>query len=85
MTVKALVEGARVAQIVAVGQDFPVAPPLQWVDAPDTTTTEHTYNGATFVPPPAKTIDKRLEPADLATLLVSKGVLSQAEVDAVKR
>lgn len=47
----ALVEqSGRVAQVQA--QQFPVAPPLQWVQCTDSVTPEWTYNGTSFVPPP---------------------------------
>lgn len=46
----ALVEqSGRVAQVQA--QQFPVAPPLQWVQCADSVTPEWTYNGTSFVPP----------------------------------
>ncbi len=37
MTKRALLDadGKRVAQVVNAGEEFPVAPQLQWVDAPD--------------------------------------------------
>ena len=56
---KALCEpSGRVAQIVVVGAEFPVHPSLVWVDATDDITTNHVWNGSTFiapVPPPNPT------------------------------
>lgn len=57
---KALVEpSGRVAQVEPInpapgseGIAFPVAAPLVWRDCPDDTTTLHTWNGASFDPPP---------------------------------
>lgn len=44
---RALIQGTRIAQIVADGEEFPVASPLSWADVADDTTTEDTYeNGA---------------------------------------
>jgi len=51
----ALIEGERICEFVATAADqFPVAPPLHWVEVPDDTTTQDTYvNGAVvkYVPP----------------------------------
>ncbi len=49
---KALIElNGRVAQIVADADKFPVHKDLVWVDCDGTITTEHTYDGASFVAP----------------------------------
>ena len=48
---KALIQGGRVAQIVADADEFPVHKDLVWVDCNNTVTTEHTYDGASFVAP----------------------------------
>lgn len=50
---RALIHGERVCQIEPVGSEFPVAPPLVWIDCADTTTTNHRYvNGAFIAPAP---------------------------------
>ncbi len=47
---KALVEpDGRIAQIAT--DIFPVAPPLEWVDVPDDTTTRHTWDGTNVLAP----------------------------------
>lgn len=46
---KALVHGTRVCQIE--DQEFPVAPPLRWIDCDDAVTTSHTFDGEQFIPP----------------------------------
>ena len=46
---KALVEpSGRVAQIVEAGAEFLVNPALRWVECPDGTQTEDTWDGAAF-------------------------------------
>lgn len=40
--------GYRVAQIVADGEEFPVAEPLYWVDVADDVTCNHYYDGTSF-------------------------------------
>ena len=53
---RALIETAsnRIAQVVPVGKDFPVAPGLQWRDCADDVTPEtHLFNGTAFVAKPA--------------------------------
>ena len=50
---RALIQGIRIKQVVAVADEFPVHPSLIWVDVADDTTTQDTYvNGAVvkFVP-----------------------------------
>ena len=42
-------ENNRICQVEQ--DEFPVAPPLEWVACPDNCTTEWTYNGTTFEPP----------------------------------
>ena len=49
---QALIQGTRIAQIVADGEEFEVHASLTWVDAPDGVTTEHTYEDGVFVSPP---------------------------------
>ena len=50
---KALIHVNRVAQVVAIGSEFPVAPPLIWFDCMDDVTPEtHFFNGSTIVPLP---------------------------------
>ena len=46
---KALIHGSRICQIVDPGEEFPVAPGLEWHDVPDDTTTEDTWNGSSVV------------------------------------
>ena len=49
---KALCEASgRVAQIVAVGQEFPVHPSVVWRDADDGVTEQYIWNGTQFVAP----------------------------------
>ena len=43
----------RIVQIVGIGQDFPVATPLFWVNTADTVTEAHTWDGTQIVAPPA--------------------------------
>jgi hypothetical protein len=60
MATKVLIhpDGTSVCQTEPVpeggGDPFPVAPGLSWKDAPDGTTTKHTYNktSGVFTPPP---------------------------------
>ncbi len=53
---KALIHKMQVAQIVADGEEFPVAPPLYWTEADNTITTGHTWNGEGFDLPPQPTL-----------------------------
>ncbi len=80
---KALVQlDGRVAQIVANGEEFPVHSDLQWINADETITTRHTWNGASFDSPPAPEPEvKRVSSDSLADLLVTKGVISRTDVD----
>lgn len=42
----------RICQVVNTpAQEFPAAPPLEWVKAPATVDTTWTYNGQSFEPP----------------------------------
>lgn len=46
---KALIDtDNRVAQIVEVGSEFEIHPNFRWVDAPDTITTSHFFDGVAF-------------------------------------
>lgn len=46
---KALIHGKRVLQIE--DSEFPVAPPLAWIECEDSVTTWHTFDGARFITP----------------------------------
>lgn len=94
MTLKALVQpNGRIAQIEPLGEDFPVAEPLEWVDAPDDTTTRDTWDGANvvkFIPLPPLTTDavlrtKTLSLAFIVTKLVDQlianGTIQVADFD----
>jgi hypothetical protein len=50
---KALIDsdGCRVAMVVEEGEEFPVAPRLEWVDAEADVTDRYTYEGKKFIPP----------------------------------
>jgi len=50
---KALIDtdGTRVAEVVAPGREFPVAPPLRWLDCPDTVEPGWSWDGTSFSPP----------------------------------
>ena len=50
---RALVHEGRVVQVVPAGAEFPVAPPLVWVDAPPECEPGWIYDGAAVLPPPA--------------------------------
>lgn len=52
MAKRALIHGTRVCEIKNPGEEFPVAPELRWVDCADDVTTQHTYTGGVFTPPP---------------------------------
>lgn len=82
------VDGVRIAQIVPDGEDFPVAPPLKWVQVPNGTTTRHRYVGGVAVPPdPPPVVDPSTFPLtadELAALLIAKGAITQQEVDDIK-
>ena len=52
---KVLIEGSRVAQIVADGAEFAVAPPLFWTDADNTVTTDRTWENIGFDAPQVAT------------------------------
>lgn len=75
---RALIEPTgRVAQVVAPGSEFPVAPPLAWVDAPDTATADDSYDGGAFVPrptPPRRTAAERAE-LEIASSPALKGLV----------
>lgn len=49
---KALIQGERIAQIVADGDEFPVHSGLTWVECDETITDRHTYSNGAFVAPP---------------------------------
>jgi len=61
MAIKVLIhpDGKTVCQVEPVpeggGDPFPVAPELSWKDAPDGTTTKHTYNNGVLTPPSPRT------------------------------
>ncbi|KAB7624310.1 hypothetical protein [Alkalilimnicola sp. S0819] len=66
---KALIAGDRVAQIVPDGEQFPIAAPFVWVDAPGDVTERHIYDNGQFVAPPGpepKTRDELKATIDLA-------------------
>ncbi len=47
----------RVFQVVAAGEEFPVAAPLEWVDCGDDVTPDtHTFNGNTFAAIPDRPV-----------------------------
>lgn len=55
---RALIAGTRICQLVDIGQEFDVAPPLAWVDVPDDTRVDRdTYENGKVVKwsPPAPT------------------------------
>lgn len=94
---RALVEPTgRVAEVVAPGAEFPVAPPLAWVDAPDTARADDRYDGTAFTPrppPPRRTAAERAE-LEIASSPALKGLvqvvadrfgLSEADVMAAIR
>ena len=70
---RALIEGERIAQIVAPGEEFPVAAPLVWVDVPDNATTQDRWIDGVVVPadpepePPTASRLPRLVIADRLT------------------
>ena len=81
---KALIQDTRICQIEK--EPFPVAKPLEWVDVPDGTTTQDTWDGKKVIkykpiPEPIELVNpleariKKLE-ADLATY--------KAKVDSIK-
>ena len=64
----------RVAQVVALGQDFPVALPLVWRDAADAVTEAYSWDGVQFIAPLAKTLTevKVAKIAEVSSILVVK-------------
>lgn len=54
MTKRALIahnENDRIVQIAEVGGQEPESSPLEWVDVPDDTTTQHLWDGSKVVAP----------------------------------
>jgi len=66
----ALIQGTRICEIVELGQEFPVAPDMWWVDVPTDTTTQDTYeNGAVvkfqpYVPTPLEQWEQEMKSLD---------------------
>ena len=87
---KALIFDGKVVQIEAT--EFPVAPGLTWVDTAGVTPAPEVgwaYDGTSFTapsplpsPPPKSAAPLTAE--ELATHLIAKGTINQAEVDAIK-
>lgn len=76
---QALVEpSGRIAQIVADGEDFPIHPGLQWIDAPAGVTTDHTWDGTQFVAPPAPPPEPSLREKIIARLRGDPAARAQA-------
>jgi len=83
--------GKRVAQVVAQDADFPVAPPMFFIDCPDAVAAEtHFFDGAAFqlIPPPAATPPTDLSSTDdlpkvikaLALCIAQVGGLTPAQI-----
>ena len=86
---KALID-PRVNRVCEVrATEFPVADPLKWVDVPADKTVspdKWEYAADTFTEKSVpKASLKRLAIDDLAALLVSKLLVAQAEIDALKK
>lgn len=87
---KALIFDGKITQIE--GREFPVAPPLVWVDLAGVSPVPSvgwSYDGTVFTaPPPASPLPPRsaapLTAEEIATELVRKGLLLRSEFDAVK-
>lgn len=61
---KALIRGSDICQIVELGEEFPIAPGLAWVDVPDDTTVQDAWDGSAVVkwaPPLATAADVKAE------------------------
>lgn len=79
---KILIETAsgRLCDIVAAGAEFPVAPGLQWVDAPgDAAHETHEFDGAAVVAKPARPIAEVRE-AKLVQLAQARDTAAAADV-----
>ncbi len=61
--------GERIAQVAPIGQDFPVAPPLFWVDCPDDCVADEWYyvgSQCEVIPPaPAPTAEENAATAQI--------------------
>lgn len=76
---KVLVFEGLLHDVVPVGTEFPVAPGMQWVDAPDDVSAEtHLFNGTAITPKPAKTT-AQLE-AEQSVLAKAKLAKLQADI-----
>lgn len=86
---KALVLGSRVCQ---VGEEFPVAEPLQWVECPDYVTSDYEYvNGVFSIPSPIVIVKTNSEllaetdtwmsriSEDTVVALINKGVAQKTD------
>ena len=97
---RALIEpGGRVAEIREDGDDFPVAPPLEWIDCGEDVTTDHRWDGEQFIdsrptpPTDAEIAANELRAGgaamdlleDLMDTLAEKGVLVESELPAAAR
>ncbi len=85
---KALVFDSKVVQVEA--EEFDVSQALTWVDITDVNPRPKvgwSYNGIVFTPPVLLVIDRSKEALtaeEVATLMVSKSIITRAEFDAIK-
>lgn len=72
-------ENNRICQVEQ--DEFPVAPPLEWVTCPDDCTTEWTYTGTTFEPPapPPVVIPDTVSMRQARLALYQEGELDQVQ------
>lgn len=75
---KALIDGSRVCQVAE--NEFPVAPPLFWVDAPDGIVPDsHTYVDGQFVEPAPVVIETPPEPTKAQLMAQVQALMAKVE------
>lgn len=80
---RALVEpSGRVAQVE--DRDFPVAPPLVWMDCPDDCKADDRYSGGAFVQPTPAVVRPPSLLAIQIRAMVRRLAFTQAELDAAR-
>ena len=85
---KALIHKGKVVQVENDIDVFPVAPGLKWIVVPagKTVAPGHSYSGGVFVAPVVKPVAAPVKSDTRAVIdvLIGKGVLTRAEIDAAK-